>query len=270
MNVGEWSLLLWLIAAVATLFASHLFVSWVRRAQGYVRALDALPPALLAGSALAVGLNSAMVLALGAEALNFVLGYRWVALPLLLGGAVLLCVPAAWALTRRHGLPVLLGAGILLAVAALGVQFGWLHFAGFRPGLRWNWTLVGSAGAIGLFGFTAALWLAYSDASSLGARRTLWRLGAAVLMVMTVVAGQEVMLSAAGLHVQVGSIYQRELSSTWLALGAGAVVPTVLALLVLDVVLRNQGDRHRSRKSPTGVELDLPKRRKRRRKYRTL
>jgi hypothetical protein len=76
--------------------------------------------------------------------------------------------------------------------------------------------------------------------------------------------------SALGLGAQVGSIYQREMSSTWLALGAGALVPTLMSLLVLDVVLRNHGDRRKSRHSPTGVELDLPKRRKRRRRYRTL
>jgi hypothetical protein len=65
----------------------------------------------------------------------------------------------------------------------------------------------------------------------------------------------------------VGSIYQREASATWLCLVAGALVPIVLAILSLDVFLRNRGERRRSR---NGVELNLPKRRKRRRKYRSL
>jgi hypothetical protein len=270
MAAGEWSLVMWLMAAAVALLSSHLFIAWIRRAQGLVRTRDVLGPALLAAGSLTVGLSSAMVLALSAEALAFPLGYRWLALPALLGLAFAACLPAAWWLTRRQDLTALAGAGVLVAVASLAVQFGWLQAAGFRPGLRWNVGLASGAAVTALVGYTAAMWLAYSDASSHGARRTLWRLGASTLMLLTMVASQEVLITAAGLAVQVGSIHQRELPSTWLALGAGAVVPTVMGLLVLDVVLRNHGDRRRSRRSPTGVELELPKRRKRRRKYRTL
>jgi hypothetical protein len=270
MPTGEWSFLLWLMAAVVALLSSHLFIAWIRRAQGLLSPRDAMLPALLSAAALTVGLSSAMVLALGAEGLAFPLGYRWLALPVLLALALAVCLPAAWWLTRRQSLPALVGAGAMVAVASIVVQVGWLHAAGFRPGLRWNLPLAGGAAAAALVGYTAAMWLAYSDGSSHGARRTLWRLGAATLMLITMVASQEVLITAAGLTLQVGSIYHREMPSTWLALGAGALVPTVLALLVLDVVLRNQTDRRRSRRSPTGVELDLPKRRKRRRKYRTL
>jgi hypothetical protein len=258
------------MAAVVALLSSHLFVAWVRRAQGLLHARDGLGPALLAAAALALGLSSAMVLALGAEALAFPLGYRWLALPVLVGGAFVASLPVAWWLTRRQNLLALIGAGLLLAAVSLAVQVGWLFSAGFRPGLRWNLPLAGGAAAVAVVGYTAALWLAYSDASSQGARRTLWRLGGSTLMLLTIVTSQEVLITSAGLAVQVGSIFQRELASTWLVLGAGALVPTVMALLVLDVVLRNQGDRRKSRRSPTGVELDLPKRRKRRRKYRTL
>ncbi len=258
------------MAAVVALLSSHLFVAWIRRAQGLVLGRDALGPALLAAASLALGLSSSMLLALGAEGLSFQLGYRWVALPGLLLGAFAVLLPVAWWLTRRQGLPALLGAGLLLGAVSLTVQLGWLQAAGFRPGLRWNLPLAGGAAVVSVVGYTAALWLAYSDASSSGARRTLWRLGAAMLMVITMEASQEVLIAAAGLLGQVGSIYQRELSSTWLVLAAGGAVPTVLAMLVLDVVLRNHADRRRGRRSPTGVTLDLPRRRKRRRKYRTL
>lgn len=262
--------MLWLMAAVVSLLASHLFIAWVRRAQGLLRSLDVIGPALLASGALAVGLSSSMVLALGAEGLSFPLGYRWLALPVLLLGAFAGCLPAAWWLTRRQNLLALIGAGLLISLVSLAVQAGWLFSAGFRPGLRWSIPLASGAGIIALVGYTAAMWLAYSDGSSHGARRTLWRLGAAALMVLTMVASQEVLITSAGLSAQVGSIYKGELSATWMALAAGAAVPTVMSLLVLDVVLRNHGERHKNRRSPTGVELDLPKRRKRRRKYRTL
>lgn len=270
MSTGDWSGLLWMMAAVVALLSSHLFIAWVRRAQGLLRARDVVGPALGAAAALAVGLSSSMTLALGAEGLSFPLGYRWLSLPVMLAGAFVGLLPAAWWLTRRQNLLALLGAGVLLAALSLAVQLGWLMSAGFRPGLRWNLPLASGAAVVALVGHTAAMWLAYSDASSHGARRTLWRLGAATLMVLTIVTSQEVLISASGLSAQVGAIYQRELSSTWLVLAAGAVVPTVMGLLVLDVVLRNHGDRRKSRRSPTGVELDLPKRRKRRRKYRTL
>jgi hypothetical protein len=270
MATGEWSVLLWLMAAVVAMLSSHLFIAWVRRAQALLRPRDVLAPVLLASGALAVGVSASMVLAVGAEGLSFVLGYRWLAPPVLLGAAFVVMLPAAYWLTRRQNLLTLAGAGFLLAATALAVQYGWLQAAGFRPGLRWNLALVGGAATVAVVGFTAAMWLAYSDVSSHGARRTLWRLGAATLMVLTIVTSQEVLITSAGLTAQIGSIHQRELSSTWLALAAGAVVPTIMSLLVLDVALRNHGDRRKSRRSPTGVELDLPKRRKRRRKYRTL
>jgi hypothetical protein len=270
MVAGDWSLLLWSMAVVVAMLASHLFIAWIRRAQGLQHPRDAIGPALASGGALAVGLSSAMLLALGAERLAFPLGYRWPALPVLVTLSFVLCLSAAWLLIRRRNLPALAGAGLLMALASLSVQAGWLQAAGFRPGLMWNLPLAGGAAAAALVGYTAAMWLAFSDASSDGARRTLWRLGAATLVVLTMVASQEVLITAAGLQAQIGSIYRNELSSPWLTLVAGAVVPTVMALMVLDVVLRNHGDRLRNRRSPTGVELDLPRRRKRRRKYRAL
>jgi hypothetical protein len=79
-------------------------------------------------------------------------------------------------------------------------------------------------------------------------------------------------VSAAGLPTQVGSIYLRQASATWLCLFAGALMPTVLALLSLDAWLRGQGERdsRRSGGGSSGFELNMPKRRKRRRRYRAL
>lgn len=270
MAAGGWSVLLSLMAAIVALLSSHLFVAWIRRSQGYLRTRDVVGPALLSAASLAVGLSSAMVLALATEPLAFPLGYRWPALPVLLFGAMLGCLPAAWWLTRRQNLLALMGAGLLISVVSLSVQTGWILAAGFRPGPSWNLPLASGAGILAVVGYTASMWLAYSDRSGHGVYRTLWRQGASMLLVITMVASQEVLIAAAGLGEQVGSVYQHELSSAWLALGAGAVVPTLMSLLVLDVVLRHHGNRRKSRHSPTGLELDLPKSRKRRRRYRTL
>lgn len=269
MTTGDSSLLLWVMAAVVAVLASYLFIGWVRRGQSSGSWRSSLGPALLAGPALGLGMSSAMVLALSAEALAFPLGYRWILVPALVLAPMLACVPAAWWLARRQGWVTLICSGVLMAAVAVAVQAGWLFAAGLRPGLRWNFQLVGAAAGVAAVGFSAALWLAYSDASGAGARKTLWRVGAAVLMALTLVAGQEVMTAAVSLLSQVGSVYQREASSTLMCLFAGAVVPTLMAALALDLVLRNKGDRRRHRNTDELAESS-GKRRKRRRKYRML
>jgi NO-binding membrane sensor protein with MHYT domain len=265
---GDSSMLLWLMSGVVALLASYLFIGWVRRAQSAGRWPARLGLAVLAGGSLGLGLSSSMVLAMSAEALAFPLGYRWLLVPALYGGPMLACIPVAWWLSRRQNWLALIAAGLLIGLVAVALQAGWLYAAGLRPGLRWNLPLVGAAAGVAIVGFTAALWLAYSDASGAGARKTLWRVGGAVMMTLTLVSGQEVMLTAVGLLAQVGSIYQREATSTLLCLVSGALVPTVMAALALDLVLRNQGERRRHRSSDELLENS--KRRKRRRKYRML
>lgn len=264
-STSDSSLLLWLMAALVALLAAYLFVGWVRRAQARSGWRDVLKPTLLAASALGVGMASSMVLALSAEALSFPLGYRWVMLPALVLGPIAACIPAAWLLARRQNWWTVGGCGLWLAVVAIAVQTGWILAAGLRPGIHWKFELIVAAGALTAVGFIASLWLAYSDASSHGASKILWRVGAAALMVLTLVAGQEVVISSVRLLTQVGSIYQRQASSTWLCLVAGALVPTVMAALALDLSLRNRADRHR--KSRSGIKLVLPQRRKRRSNY---
>lgn len=265
-STSESSLLLWVMAAIVALLAAYLFVGWLRRAQGEAGWSTVLGPVALASAALGVGMSSAMVLAMSAAGPAFPLGYRWLAVPGLVLGPVIACLPAAWWLSRRQNWLALIGSGLMLAAVAVAVQAGWIIAAGFRPGIKWQFELLGSAAALSALGFVGALWLAYSDASSDGARKTLWRVGAAALMALTLIAGQEVVSSSVSLASQVGSIYQREASATWLGLVAGAIVPTILAVLALDLTLRNRSRRHSSR----SVELKLPKRRKRRRRYRSL
>jgi diguanylate cyclase len=265
---GETSMLLWLMAGVVALLAAYLFIGWVRRAQSNGSPLSALGQVALGGASLGAGIASAMVLAMSAEGLPFPLGWHWRWVPVLFLAPMLACIPVGWWLSRRQNWLALGAAGLLIGAVAVATQAGWLLGAGLRPGLRWNYPLVGAAVAINVAGFTAALWLAYSDASGDGARKSLWRVGAAVLMALATVAGQEVMVSAVGLLAQVGSIYQREATSTILCLVAGALVPTVMAVLALDLVLRNRGERRRHRSSDELVNAG--KRRKKRRKYRML
>jgi hypothetical protein len=266
-SLGDSSLLLWLMAAVVVVLGAYLFIGWVRRAQDSEHWKQAIWPAVIAGTSIGVVIPSSMTLALAAEPLPFPLGYLWATVPALFLAPMVACIPVALWLTRRHNWLALIGGGLALTVIALAVQAGWLMSAGLRPGVHWQFELVGGAAAVTLLGFVAAVWLAYSDASGEGGRKSLWRAGAAGLIALTLVAGQEVMVSAAGLLGQVGSVYKREASSTLMCLIGGALVPTILAMAALDLTLRNSTDRKRSRR---GVLLNIPKRRKRRRKYRAL
>lgn len=266
-SLGDSSLLLWLMAAVVLVLGAYLFIGWVRRAQETGHWKEAIWPSVFAGASFGAAIPSAMVLALAASPLPFPLGYLWVAVPALFLVPVVACIPVALWLTRRHNWLALIGSGVLLTTIAIANQAGWVLSAGLRPGVRWQFELLAGAAAITLLGLVAAAWLAYSDASGEGGRKSLWRAGAAVLITLTLIAGQEVLISAVGLLGQVGSVYKREASSTMLCLIGGALVPTILAMAALDLMLRNSTDRNRSRRTS---QLNIPKRRKRRRKYRSL
>lgn len=264
---GDSAPLLWLVAALVSALAAYLFIGWARRGRHATTNRQALGPVLLAGAAMGLGIVASVLLSLAAEALPFPLGYRWMWVPGLVAGAMIGAMPLAYWLVRQQGVLAAIGVGVLLAGVAVAVQAGWVLAAGLRPGVRWNPVLLGLAVSVMAAGFSAALWLAFSDASSDGARRTLWRASAAALMALSLVTGQELVLSSANLLAQVGSVFQREAASTWMVLVAGAVVPVLMGMLTLDLVLRNHADRRRSNSNST---LELPKRRKRRRKYRTL
>ena len=266
---SESSLLLWVVAAIVAWLSAYLFIGWLRRAQGVSGWRSVRGPVALASAALGAGMSAAMVLAMSAEGLAYALGYRWLAVPALLLGPVIACLPAAWWLSRSQKLPALMGSGLMLAAVALAVQVGWVSAAGLRPGVTWQFELLGAAAALTTAGFVAALWAAYSDASREGANKVLWRVGAAAAMALTLIAGHELVSSSAALQAQVGSVYLRQASATWLCLSAGAVVPPIMAALALDLSLRNRTRRHSSRGGGF-VEMTLPKRRKRRRRYRAL
>lgn len=267
MPTGESSLLLWLMAIVAALLGTHVFVAWMSRAQAEAswRAVT------LAGVAMGLGVTCSMLLALSAKALPFPLGYRWLMVQGLCLLPLALCIPVAWWLMRRSGWSAWVGCALSLTTIAVAVQVGWIVAAGFRPGLTWNFVWVAAAVGVQTLGFMAGLWMAFSDSGNEGERKTLWRVGASTMMVLALAAGQELMVLAVNLPAQVGSIYQREASATWLCLIAGALVPIVLGMAALDIWLRNRVDRQSRRSRSTfGNEVNMPKRRKRRRKYRPI
>lgn len=271
MNLAEteFSVVLWALGGLVAALAVHLAQGWVRMAQrgtGLRREWRAL---LLAAAVLGLGLSSALELGMHALPLPFPVGYRWLAVALLVPAAVLACAPAvvvvllaargAWANT------LLLASGALLAFAALVLQAGWVWAAGFRPGVLWRVELVAAAAVLVAVGMGLAQWLGHAAAFQASRRRVLWRVGAAALAALTLMSGQQLMALAAGLQAQSVSSYTGELSGTVLSLVCGVVVPLALVALILDLWLR----RHQRRQRGHG-DFNPAHRRKRRHKVRTL
>jgi hypothetical protein len=97
-------------------------------------------------------------------------------------------------------------------------------------------------------GLILALWLAFSERGQKSPRRQLWRLGSALLMGITLMAGQEVLLSNAGLLAQVGSVFRTELPAPILCLVLGVVVPLIYAMMLLDLRMRRSDQRREKRR----------------------
>jgi hypothetical protein len=258
------SLMLWLLAAavaLASTFVAHGWLRQVQRARAPRRAWGGL---MLAAAALGTGLCASFVLELSSQGLPFAVGYQTTAAALLwamaVGGCLLAFVLLAW----FPGWPTYLAAGLLVAGTALGTQTGWVQAADFRPGTDWNTAYLWAAGTIMVMGLVCAYALAHVHTALSSAGRMGWRIAASVVAALTLVAGQELVVSAAHLGAQTGTVYAHQLSAPMLTLVSGAAVPFVLLVLGVDLFLRREVKRHRGRDAGASLADDRPRRRKRR------
>ncbi len=258
------SLLLWLLVAAVAMLAAHVAQGWVSIAQGKPGLRQQWPALLAAGTSLGTGLCAAVLLAVSAQGLLFAIGYRPLPAAGLWLSAMLGCTLLAGLLAATTRAWMLLIGGMLLALLAAGVHFGWLWAAGFRPGIVWRREFMAAAVILMMVGVSAATWLSFSDILKDSERRTLWRAGAAALLGLSLAGGQELMIHAAGLRFQQGSIYEQVLPGIVLSLVAGVLVPLLLTVMAIDLVLRRPT---RSRRSHT---FNPQRRRKRRHRVRTL
>jgi NO-binding membrane sensor protein with MHYT domain len=247
-SVAESSLLLWMLAALVLVMAVSASLGWVR--QGMLRAgmHKRWVPAAIAAATLGTGICAAVVLALSAEALPFPIGYRLREVPLLWLTAIVGCFPVMALLCNNHRWYVSIAGGVLLAAVAAFVQVGWVNAVGFKPGINWRTDPIVFGAAMMALGVAVALWLAFSERGQKGERRQLWRLGAASLMGLTIMAGQEVLLANAGLLAQVGSVFRTEMPAPMLCLLLGVVVPLVLTMMLLDLRMRRSDQRRDKRR----------------------
>lgn len=249
-NFTESSLLLWALSALTLLMSTLVCLGWTRQAQATPKWRHNWLACFIAGGAMGTGLCAAIVLALSAEALPFPLGYRWLDVPLLwLGSCMISILAMAWLANSGRGFAAI-GAGVLVAMAAVAGQFAWVNAVGFRPGLQWDLPFVAAGVLLTLLGVCTAIWLAFSESSRFGRHRSLWRLGSALLLTLSVVAGQEVVLAGSNLLSQVGSIHRRDVPAPLLSMVLGVVVPLVLLVMLFDLkILRSQQRRTRHRQA---------------------
>lgn len=266
-NPTDSSLLLWLLAAVVAMLAAYVAQSWVLLARRGPTVLSQWRAVLVAACTLGTGICSSMLLATSAQGLLFPIGYQvWPTVGIFVG-SMLASVPLiAWLAGAQRGW-LLLASGPALAALASAVQFGWLWAAGFRPGIIWRQDFAAAALITMTVGLGAAAWLSFSDIFRDSSRHVIWRVSAAALLGLTLAGGQELLIFAAGLIYQQGSIYQNRVPGTVLSLVAGVLVPLVLVTMAIDLLMRRPRRRHRRDGSE---QFNPQKRRKRRHRIRTL
>lgn len=258
------SLMLWLLASAVALASSFVAHGWLRQVHRARFPRKAWGGLLLAAVVLGTGLCASFVIEISSQGLPFNIGYQTSAAATLwtlsVGGCLLAFTLLAW----YPGWPAYIAGGVIVAGTALGVQTGWVQAADFRPGNEWNTAQLWAAGVIMVLGMVCAYALAHVQTALSSAGRMGWRIAANVVAALSLVAGQELVVTGAQLGKQTGSVYEHQLSSPMLTLVGGAAVPIVLMILGVDLFLRREVKRHRSRDAGTSLADDRPRRRKKR------
>lgn len=261
-STTESSLLLMALAAALSVLTAHVAVGWLHEAQRRTGLLGARGLALaLTAITLGSGLSAASALVLAGEALSFPIGYRSSEALLLWASAVGGSLVIGFLLlssTRWWAVSI---AGLLLGAMVLALHAGWVDAAGFRPGVTWEPVFVIAAAVLLSVGCCSGLLMGWSESGGANTGRGSWRLGAAVLIGLSVVTGMAVMDSGLGLPTQVGSVYSRQLAGSVVSLIGGVLLPLVLSVMAIDLAMRRRQRRHKRRQTVAA----LPYRGRRRR-----
>jgi hypothetical protein len=256
-------MLLWLLSTVLAILAAYIVQGWLRQALKRPKPLLAFGPLAVGGFTWGSLVSSVAVLSIAAAPLPFPVGFQNLVAPVLWVSSIVAAVLAIVGLLWRRAWWMFVICGALMTAATLPIQYGWITAAGFRPGIVWREELLVVAGAVMTFGYAVGWWLALADSALQGGRQLLWRLGAAALMGLTLLAGPEITSLAAGLLAQVGSVYQYQVPAAVLALVGGAALPLLLFVLLLDLEIRRQSQRRKRRGMDTS-HIMVRKREKRR------
>lgn len=231
------SFLLWALGAAVVLLAAHLLLGWLRQAQA-VPGWRKLAKAAVGAVSFGLAVNIGCTLTLQSESFAFPLGYGyWQAAALMLAGS-LAVLPLALLPAYRPGLLSAILTGPLVGGAVVVLQAGWIEAVGFRPGVFWRPDLLLAAWGIASAGTAAGFALALPSVEQASLSVSSWRLGATALVALGYLAGASLVVSAAGLSTQVGSVYRHQVSGTVLSLVGGGLLPLVLVTMVVDLELR--------------------------------
>jgi hypothetical protein len=247
------SLMLWALAALIICLGAHVMLGWMRQAQEeWEWDLGRLRQVAISGATFGTALSVAIPLGLGGEALSYPIGYERLTAAGLWLGAVLLVTLLAVVPVWREESASATGAGILLGLLVTALQVGWVLAAGFRPGVQWKLAFVGAGAIISAAGMGTAMAMAFPYGDRARSYRYSWRLAAAGLVGLSFLAGFSLVLYAADLPTQIGSIYRYELPGGMLSLFGGALVPIVLALMAMDLETRRRQRRRQWRSRRRG------------------
>ncbi|WP_326534696.1 hypothetical protein [Pseudorhodoferax sp.] len=253
---GDSSVLLWVASACIAFLGARAFVEYLRRLNydGPVRLWREL---LLGAGALAAGIWASLVIDVSAKGLVFEVGFH----PAKIFGSLLLaCVAMAavvgWATFRANWL-VQLAAALLAGLVGLIVQVAVLWSIGAEPGLTWRSEPLMFSLLLLFSGLALGGRMVVGARRGSSADRGSRRLMAALVLAACVVASQELVLTASGLDRQVVSAHARFLPEVAISLVAGAVVPIVLVLLLVDQRTQQRAraaDRVRRRRRNPGAD----------------
>lgn len=249
----ESSLLMWALAALIVWMAAHVLLGWLRQAQeewewdfGRFRQI------VIGGVTFGTALSVATPLGLAGEALSFPIGYEpLAALGLWVGTMIFVVLVALVPVWREEGASAA-GAGVLLGLAMTGLQVAWILAVGFRPGIQWDKAFIGAAAIVSAAGTATALAIAFPYGERSRHYSYSWRIAAAGLIGLSFLAGYALLLFAADLPTQIGSVYRYELPGSMISLLGGGLLPIILLLMVMDLETRRRQRRRQARSRRRG------------------
>ena len=263
--LAEYAVLMWAVGAAVSILTAYVTLGWMARARRRPQLLESWSAQLPAALTLGTGVGAAAVMGMLGEGLLFDLGYGVVAAAVLWLGAIIgaLALVAGMTFFPRWWMVVV--AALLLAGIGTGAQAGWIWAAGFRPGVLWNHSYVAAGWAVMFAGCVGALGAAISSQSRRGHdAQPFVRRGASILLGLSLLAGQQLVMSGADLSSQRGSVYRNQLPAGLLGVGCGVLVPMTLLIMSIDLSIRNRRRQH------TLSTFRPQKRRKRRHRVRAL
>ena len=245
------AIFLWPLAAAVLCLAAHVALGYARhgtRAQGARLRLGCLAAAAFA---LGTGLWGAMLLGM-ATAASYSLGYSpWRLAAAWAVALVTMLFAFAWIVLRRSTPTVVLTA-LLVAAGMLAIQASLVLAAGLVPGADWSVALLIVAVLLAPVGSVAGFLISFVGPGRDGPQRKRWRWAAAALVAVAALAGQELVMAAASVSSQRGSIYTSSVPSAVACMLAVFAVPALLLVMLVDLRVRRE----------RGEGVDAPRKRR--------